>query len=98
MGDILIAPRSDEICTVADTRHAVGIQLNNGVQQCVKEIETLEKTKTSAASMYALIVAIIGAAYIAVSTFAMTAHPPYIILSAILAVPGFIGWIILCFL
>lgn len=48
--------------------------------------------------MYALIVAIIGTAFMAGSTFAVTAQPPYIILSVILAVPGFIGWIIPYFL
>ena len=73
-------------------------RLQRNFEACVKEIEALEKSKTSAATMYALIVAIIGTAFMAGSTFAVTAQPPYIVLSAILAVPGFIGWIIPYFL
>ncbi|MDE7445633.1 MAG: hypothetical protein K2N15_08055 [Lachnospiraceae bacterium] len=73
-------------------------RLQRNFEACVKEIEALEKSKTSAATMYALIVAIIGTAFMAGSTFAVTAQPPYIILSVLLAVPGFIGWIIPYFL
>ena len=73
-------------------------RLQRNFEACVKEIEVLEKTKTSSATMYALIVAIVGTAFMAGSVFAVTAQTPYIILSAILAVPGFIGWIIPYFL
>lgn len=73
-------------------------RLQRNFEACVKEIEALEKSKTSAATMYALIVAIIGTAFMAGSTFAVTAQPHHIILSILLAVPGFIGWIIPYFL
>ena len=73
-------------------------RLQRNFEACVKEIEALEKSKTSSATMYALIVAIIGTAFIAGSVFAVTAQTPYIILSALLAVPGFIGWILPYFL
>ena len=32
------------------------------------------------------------------STFAVTADPPQILLCIILAIPGFLGWILPCFL
>ena len=41
---------------------------------------------------------IIGTAFMAGSVFAVTAEPPRIILSVILAVPAFLGWIIPYFL
>ena len=64
----------------------------------MKEIEALEKSKTSVATIYALMVGIIGTAFMAGSVFAVTAQPPYMILSIILAIPAFVGWIIPYFL
>lgn len=73
-------------------------RLQRNFEACVKEIEALEKSKTSVATIYTLVVGIIGTAFMAGSVFAVTAQPPYIILSILLAVPGFIGWIIPYFL
>ncbi len=73
-------------------------RLQRNFEACVKEIETLEKSKTSIATIYALVVGVIGTAFMAGSVFAVTAQPPYIFLSILLAVPGFIGWIIPYFL
>lgn len=73
-------------------------RLQRNFETCVKEIEALENSKTSAATIYALVVGITGTAFMAGSVFAVTAQPPYIILSALLAVPAFIGWIIPFFL
>ena len=73
-------------------------RLQRNFEACVKEIEALEKSKTSSATMYALIVAIIGTVFMAGSTLVVTAQTPHIILSAFLAVPGFIGWILPYFL
>lgn len=69
------------------------IRLQRNFEACVSEIETLEKAKTSAAVMWALTVAIVGTAFMAGSTFAVTAQPPHILLCILLAVPGFLGWI-----
>lgn len=69
-------------------------RLQRNFESCVSEIETLEKSKTSAATMYALIIGILGTAFMAGSTFAVTAEPPHIILCILLAIPGFIGWIL----
>lgn len=73
-------------------------RLQRNFEACVAEIQTLEKKKTSAATAYALVLAVIGTAFMAGSTFAVTAQPPHIILCIILAVPGFLGWIFPYFL
>lgn len=73
-------------------------RLQRNFEACVSEIEALEKSKTSTAAMYALALAIIGTAFMAGSTFAVTAQPPHIIWCILLAVPGFLGWILPYFL
>lgn len=73
-------------------------RLQRNFEACVKEIEALEKSKTSAATIYALVAGIIGTAFMAGSVFAVTAQPPDVILSIILAVPAFVGWIVPYFL
>ena len=73
-------------------------RLQHHFEACAKEIETLEKSKTSVASIWALIVGIIGTAFMAGSTFAVTHEPPMILLCILLAVPGLIGWALPYFL
>lgn len=41
---------------------------------------------------------ILGTAFMAGATFAVTAQPPHILLCIILAIPGFLGWILPYFL
>lgn len=62
----------------------------------VVEIETLESSKVIGASVVANIIGVIGTAFMAGSVFAIQAD--MIILSIILAIPSFIGWIIPYFL
>lgn len=73
-------------------------RLQRNFEACITEIQTLEKRKTSAATVYALVLGIIGTAFMAGSTFAVTAQPPHIVLCILLAVPGFLGWIFPYFL
>lgn len=73
-------------------------RLQRNFEACVNEIQVMEKNKTSRATVYALICGIIGTAFMAGSTFAVTAQPPHIVLCIILAVPGLIGWILPYFL
>lgn len=73
-------------------------RLQRNFEACVNEIEALERSKTSEAMAYALALGIIGTAFMAGSTFAVTAQPPHIILCIVLAVPGFLGWIFPYFL
>ena len=69
-------------------------RLQRNFEACVNEIEALEKAKTSKATMRALTAGIVGTAFMAGATFAVTADPPHIILCIILAIPAFIGWIL----
>lgn len=68
-------------------------RLERNFEACVEEIGKLEKAKTSLAAMYAIILGVIGTAFMAGSVFAVTAQPPQYILCLLLAVPGFLGWI-----
>ncbi len=67
-------------------------------EACVREIQSLENSKTSKATIWALAAGVIGTAFIACSTFAVTADPPKILLCIIFAIPGFLGWILPYFL
>jgi len=73
-------------------------RLQRQFDACANEIVALEKSKTANAMIAALIVGLIGCAFMAGSVFAVTAEPPQIVLCIILAVPGFVGWIIPYFL
>lgn len=50
-------------------------RLQRNFESCVREIDMLEKSKTSAATIYALIIAVVGTAFMAGATFAVTAQP-----------------------
>ena len=73
-------------------------RLQRNFEACVNEIQTMEKNKTSKATIYALVCGIIGTAFMAGSTFAVTAQPAHIVLCIILGVPGLIGWMLPYFL
>lgn len=68
-------------------------RLQRNFEACVSQIQTLEQRKTSMATAYAIGVGVIGTAFMAGSTFAVTAQPPHYILCILLAIPGFLGWI-----
>ena len=73
-------------------------RLQRNFEACVAEIGHLEKEKTSHPTILAITVGIVGTAFMAGSTFAVTASPPHIALCVILAIPGFLGWILPYFL
>lgn len=73
-------------------------RLQRNFEACIAQIQTLEQRKTSAATAYAIVLGVIGTAFMAGSTFAVTARPPYYILCILLAIPGFLGWIFPYFL
>ncbi|MDE7186747.1 MAG: hypothetical protein K2O13_04485 [Lachnospiraceae bacterium] len=72
-------------------------RLQRNFEACVSEIQTLERRKTSAATAYAIVLGVIGTAFMAGSTFMVTEQPHYI-LCILLAIPGFLGWIFPYFL
>lgn len=69
-------------------------RLQRHFEACGKEIAIFEKSKYSAAAIYAITTGVIGTAFMAASTFAITNTPPLVLLCIILAVPGFLGWIL----
>lgn len=73
-------------------------RLQRHFEACANEIRTLENSKASSATMWSLIVGIIGTAFMAGSVFAVTHEPPMILLCILLAIPAFIGWILPYFL
>ena len=73
-------------------------RLQRNFEACISQIQTLEQRKTSAATASAIILGMIGTAFMACSTFAVTAQPPHYILCTLLAIPGFLGWIFPYFL
>lgn len=60
----------------------------------MQDIFSLENSKTSLATILALVIGILGTAFMAGSVFAVTAEPPIIWLCILLAIPAFAGWIL----
>lgn len=73
-------------------------RLQRNFEASMEELDVLEASKTKIAQIAALTLDIIGTAFMAGSTFAITAATPMLWLCIQLAVPGFIGWILPYFL
>ncbi|MGN1179996.1 MAG: hypothetical protein ACI4SD_02190 [Suilimivivens sp.] len=69
-------------------------RLQRNFEACALDLGRLERAKTTAAMIWALIIGIAGTVFMAGSTFAVTHEPPIIWLCILLAVPGFVGWIL----
>lgn len=69
-------------------------RLQHHFEACIQTIEELEKSKGRQATIAAMVTGVIGTAFIAGSVFAVTAEPPIIFLCVLLAIPGFLGWIL----
>jgi hypothetical protein len=69
-------------------------RLQRHFEDCMNQINALEKSKASRATAMALAIGVIGTAFMAGSTFAVTNKPPIIWLCILLAIPGFLGWIL----
>ena len=68
-------------------------RLQRNFEASMDEIDALERSKSSTATIWALCIALAGTAFMAGSVFAVTADPPRILLCILLAVPAFAGWI-----
>lgn len=68
-------------------------RLQRNFEACVNEIEKLEKSKTFAATMYAILIGLAGTAFMVGFLFAVTAEPRRTVLSVFLALPALAGWI-----
>ena len=73
-------------------------RLERHFEDCMNQIEMLERSKYRQGRIAALTTGILGTVFMAGSTFAVTASPPIIWLCVLLAVPGFAGWIVPYFL
>ena len=73
-------------------------RLQRNFDACAKEIEALERSRTTGPLILALTVGLIGTAFMAASVFAVTAQPPHVIACILLAIPAFAGWIAPVFL
>lgn len=68
-------------------------RLQRHFDSCIAELQALEQSKTTASSIVSILVGILGTAFMAGATFSIVAEPPRIVLSIVLAVPAFLGWI-----
>ncbi|MGL4790028.1 MAG: hypothetical protein ACRCW1_01355 [Anaerotignaceae bacterium] len=66
-------------------------RLERNFEACVNEINALKRNKTTLATTCALIVGVIGTAFMAGAVFAVTHNLVW--LCVLLAVPAFIGWL-----
>jgi hypothetical protein len=73
-------------------------RLQRQFEAAMSEIATLESSKATGAMALAFTVGIVGSAFLAGSTFAITAPAPNIPLCIILAIPGLTGWVLPYFL
>lgn len=73
-------------------------RLQRHFEACANEIQALNRSKAYVATMWALIVGILGTAFMAGSVFAVTHDPPMLLLCILLAIPAFLGWILPYFL
>lgn len=96
-GSNIHLPNANEMIRLKRDRKIINkmelTRLQRNFEFCFKEIDHFEKSKTSQATMYALVLGIVGTAFMAGSVFAVTATPPNIILCIVLAIPAFAGWI-----
>lgn len=68
-------------------------RLQRNFESCIQEIEWMERSKKNAATVWAILVGIIGTAFMAGSVFAVTSEPPRYMLMILLAIPAISGWI-----
>lgn len=73
-------------------------RLQRHFEACLEELKALERSKTSGATACSIAVGLAGTCFMAGATFASVRVPPLIPLAVLLAVPGFIGWILPVFL
>ncbi|MDO5545552.1 MAG: hypothetical protein Q4F81_06985 [Eubacteriales bacterium] len=68
-------------------------RLQRQFEACAREIQELERSRNTAATIWALAVGMIGTVFMAGSVFAVTHTPPIYWLCVLLAIPAFAGWI-----
>lgn len=69
-------------------------RLQRQLEDCLNQIGSLEKSVNERASIISITIGLIGTAFIAGSVFAVTAPHPMLGWMMILAIPGFICWVL----
>lgn len=69
-------------------------RLERHFEACARDMAALEASKTTRASLWAMLMGVSGTAFMAGSTFAVVHEPPQILLCVLLAIPGILGWIL----
>ena len=69
-------------------------RLQRNFEFCLKNIEHLEKSRTSEATALALAVGIAGTVFMTFSVFSITLAEPNFLLCVMFAIPAFVGWIL----
>lgn len=67
-------------------------RLQRHFESCLSEIKSLENSKTAGATMYAIMLGLLGTCFMAGSVFAVTHHSPLIFLAIIFGILGILGW------
>ena len=73
-------------------------RLQRKFEVCMKQIDTLEVSKKTKATIISLAVGLLGTFFMAGATFAAVNEPPIVWLCVLLAIPGFAGWTLPCLL
>lgn len=68
-------------------------RLQRNFEANIEQLHEMERAKYSTATVWALTIGLIGTAFMAGSVFAVVAPTPNYLLSILLAVPAFAGWI-----
>lgn len=68
-------------------------RLQRNFEACMQQIQQMERSKSQTATAWAMIVGIMGTAFMAGAVFAVTGEPPRYLLMVLLAIPAFAGWI-----
>ena len=69
-------------------------RLQRYFEDCMRQIAELEQSKIRMGMIAAMIIGIVGCAFMAGSAFAITNEPPLVIACTLLAIPGFTCWIL----
>lgn len=69
-------------------------RLERNFDACLAELSELERSKYVRPTIISTVCGLLGTAFLAGATFASVAAPPIVWLAILLAVPGFLGWIL----
>ena len=67
-------------------------RLQQHFEACMYEITVLENSKTRKATIYSIVIGLIGTAFLTGSVFSVTNEPPLILLCVLFGIPGLVGW------